>query len=84
MRAMMIHSADLDGVKLNELPVPVPGLHEVRIRMRAATLNFRDLMRIQLLKPGAAPYVPLSCGCGEVDAVGAAGPTRSGPKYASN
>lgn len=67
MRAMMIHSTDLGGVKLVELPIPVPGPHEVRIRMRAATLNYRDLVRIRLFK---TPYVPLSCGCGEVDVVG--------------
>ncbi|TFZ02879.1 NAD(P)-dependent alcohol dehydrogenase [Ramlibacter henchirensis] len=70
MRAMMIHGPDFDGVRLNEVPVPVPGPHEVRIRMRAATLNYRDLTRVWLFKPGAAPFVLLSCGCGEVEAVG--------------
>lgn len=69
MRAMMIHSTELSGVKLEDLPIPVPGPNEMRIRMRAATLNFRDLMRIRHFK---MPYVPLSCGCGEVDAVGEA------------
>ena len=44
---------------------------EVRIKVRAASLNFRDLMLLRGVYPGVdAPVVPLSDGAGEVLAVG--------------
>jgi NADPH:quinone reductase-like Zn-dependent oxidoreductase len=67
---MMVHGADFGCVQSVDRPLPVPGSHEVRIRMRAATLNYRDVVILRRLKPGSEPYVPLSCGSGEVDAIG--------------
>jgi NADPH:quinone reductase-like Zn-dependent oxidoreductase len=55
-----------------DLPTPEPGSGQVRFRLRAASLNYRDLMickgvynpRLKL------PVIPLSDGAGEVTAVG--------------
>ena len=62
----------LDHLRPMERPDPVPGPHDVVLRMRAAALNFRDLAiarghyHIQV----SPPLVPLSDGAGEVVAVG--------------
>lgn len=77
MRVIEISGTDLDSLKLVEKPVPQPNAGEVLVRMIAATLNYRDLL---MVKAGASlnrkqPYVPLSCGCGEVAAIGS-GVTR--------
>ncbi len=55
-----------------DLPEPKPAAGQVVVRVRATSLNFRDLM---ILKGGYArganyPVVPLSDGAGEVVAVG--------------
>jgi NADPH:quinone reductase-like Zn-dependent oxidoreductase len=51
-----------------------PGPHEVVVKVRAASLNRRDLMVMDGTYPVPATVgvVPLSDGCGEVVAVGAA------------
>lgn len=36
--------AGLSGLERIDLPTPQPGPHEVVVRMRAAALNYRDLM----------------------------------------
>ncbi len=71
----------LDSIELRQYPTPEPGPGEVLVRLRAATLNFRDLLFIKGILPNmtAEPdYVPLSCGAGEVLAVGE-GVTRVQP-----
>ncbi|MFI6154098.1 NAD(P)-dependent alcohol dehydrogenase [Kitasatospora sp. NPDC051170] len=62
----------LDGLVVREEEVPEPGPHEVLVRVRAASLNRRDLMILDGTYPvPAAPgVVPLSDGAGEVVAVG--------------
>jgi hypothetical protein len=68
----------LDALKLREAEVPQPGAGQVAVRIRACSLNHRDLNIVfggytsHALKPGA---IPLSDGAGEVTAVGA-GVTR--------
>lgn len=63
----------IDSLQIREADVPQPGRRQVLVRMRAASLNFRDL----LISGGAYPVgvpdlvVPLSDGAGEVVAVGA-------------
>jgi NADPH:quinone reductase-like Zn-dependent oxidoreductase len=67
----------VDGIVLRSSDDPRPGLREVLIRVRASSLNYRDLM---VLKGGGRGptklgVVPLSDGAGEVVAIGA-GVTR--------
>lgn len=62
----------IDGIAIREAPVPEPGPGEALVRLRAATLNFRDLLCLQGQLPNAKEpeYVPLSDAAGEVIAVG--------------
>lgn len=60
------------ALKLVEVPVRQPGEHEVLVRVKAVSLNRRDIyMRLgQYPGPIAPNLVPLSDGAGEVVAVG--------------
>jgi NADPH:quinone reductase-like Zn-dependent oxidoreductase len=66
-------AGSIDDLTPDEADIPVPGRHEVLVRMRAASLNYRDLMvatgRYARGRP-RADLVPLSDGAGEVMAVG--------------
>jgi NADPH:quinone reductase-like Zn-dependent oxidoreductase len=73
MKAWEIHSGfGIENLSLVERPDPAPGPHQVLVRMKAWSLNYRDLLvvtgkynpRLKL------PMVPLSDGAGEVAAVG--------------
>ena len=57
----------IDGVTRVTLPDPEPGADEVVVRVRATSLNYRDLM---LASGNREAIVPLSDGAGEVVAVG--------------
>ncbi|MDE2356399.1 MAG: NAD(P)-dependent alcohol dehydrogenase [Alphaproteobacteria bacterium] len=73
MRALQLTDGlGLDHLKVVELPDPEPGPGEVRLRMRAASLNYRDLLMINgVYGPQTPlPLTPFSDGCGIVDAVG--------------
>jgi NADPH:quinone reductase-like Zn-dependent oxidoreductase len=73
MRAFHIDRFDdLSGLKIREHDVPEPGPHEVLIRVRAAALNYRDLMILNRTYPvpGHEGVIPLSDGAGEVVALG--------------
>lgn len=61
----------IDGMELSERPLPEPRAGEVAVRMRAASLNYRDLLTVQG-RGGAykLPLIPFSDGAGEVIAVG--------------
>lgn len=68
-------ATDLDGLVLEDMPMPEPGAGEVRIRIHAVSLNYRD----QLVLKGqfanhlpARDLIPISDGAGEIDAIGAA------------
>lgn len=65
-------SFGLDNLKLAERPDPKPGYGQVLIRVRACSLNYRDLLTIQgAYNPRQPlPLVPLSDGVGEVVEVG--------------
>jgi len=73
MRAYRIESfGSVDGIVLGESPDPQPGTREILVRVRATSLNYRDLM---VLKGGGRGptkqgVVPLSDGAGEVVALG--------------
>jgi NADPH:quinone reductase-like Zn-dependent oxidoreductase len=60
-----------DGLRLNEIAEPTPGSGEVLVRVRANSLNYRDLM-VADGRYGRAelPLVPLSDGAGEIVALG--------------
>ncbi len=65
-------SFGLDHVRISERPVPVPGTGEVLIKMRAASLNYRDLGVINgFYNPNLKlPFIPVSDGVGEVVGLG--------------
>ncbi|KRE50157.1 zinc-dependent alcohol dehydrogenase family protein [Paenibacillus sp. Soil724D2] len=61
-----------EELNITELDIPTPGPHEVLIRMKAASLNYRDLVILSGLMPIEIkfPFIPLSDGAGEIVAVG--------------
>ena len=68
----------VDGIVLRSSEDPRPGPKEVLMRVRASSLNYRDLM---VLKGGGRGptklgVVPLSDGAGEVAAAPSARPSR--------
>src|ERR1700731_2444490 len=81
VKKMRVYQLDrpgsLDGLVVAERNVPSPAVGEVLVRVRASSLNVRDLMIINGEFPMPVPpgRVPLSDGAGEVVAVGA-GVTR--------
>ena len=77
MRAIEAGGFGLDRLAEVKKPVPQAGAGEILIRLKAATLNYRDLAILKgIYKPDLkAPFVPASDACGEVVAV-AAGVTR--------
>lgn len=72
MKAVELQGHGLERLEVIERPEPTPGPGEVLVRVRCASLNYRDLVvarggygdRIRL------PLVPLSDGAGDVVAVG--------------
>jgi NADPH:quinone reductase-like Zn-dependent oxidoreductase len=63
----------IDGLRLVERPDPTPGPRQVLIRVRATSLNYRDLITVEGKYARAAPkpdLIPLSDGAGEIVAVG--------------
>lgn len=68
----IIETTGPSGLRQVELPSPVPGHGEVRVRMRAVSLNFRDLGATRRERPGnlPLPFTVCSDGAGEVEAVG--------------
>ena len=65
-------SFGIENLAVTERPEPKTGPGEVKIRMRAASLNFRDLLMVQgLYNPRQPlPIIPCSDGVGEVVEVG--------------
>jgi NADPH:quinone reductase-like Zn-dependent oxidoreductase len=63
----------LENLRMAERPRPEPGPREALIRVRAASLNFRDHLMVEgHYNPRMKlPRVPLSDGAGEIVAVGA-------------
>ncbi|EFH82930.1 zinc-dependent alcohol dehydrogenase family protein [Ktedonobacter racemifer] len=66
------HLGDLDGLVLRDQEVPTPGPHEVLVRIRATSLNRRELMILNRTYPlpSKPNVIPVSDGAGEVVAVG--------------
>lgn len=85
MKAIRIEHHGLEGIELAEVQRPEPGNGEVLVRMRAASLNYRDLEVAMGAYHLAAelPLIPLSDGVGEVVELGAgAGELRVGDRVA--
>ena len=72
MRLFELLAFGLDHLKCVERPAPDPAADEVLIRLRAVSLNFRDLLVVQgKYNPHMQlPRVPLSDGAGEIVSVG--------------
>jgi NADPH:quinone reductase-like Zn-dependent oxidoreductase len=61
----------LDALTLVTCPEPQPGYGQILVRVRATSLNYRDLIIAKGQNPAIQyPVVPLSDGAGEVVAVG--------------
>lgn len=75
MKAVIIrkNASDIDAWTLAERPAPTPGPGEVLVRVRAASINYRDLMIARGLFGGDRKddLVPLADAAGEVVALGA-------------
>jgi len=82
MRVWTLPKAEgIDSLVLKESPTPRPAPGQVLVRMRAASLNYRDLMVVTGRYARGAPLpdlVPLSDGAGEVTETGP-GVTRVKP-----
>lgn len=72
MKAMRLHApASLTTLRLDDTwSAPDPGPGEIRVRLRAASLNFRDGLVVNGFFPVKDGLVPLSDGAGEVVALG--------------
>ncbi len=75
MKAWMLEkSFGIDSLAIGERETPRPGPHEVLIRVRAVSLNYRDLVFVEgkAMPHHPLPLVPGADCAGEVVAVGAA------------
>ncbi|TAK09322.1 MAG: NAD(P)-dependent alcohol dehydrogenase [Rhizorhabdus sp.] len=75
MRSLKISAPwGLDRLEIVDAPTPEPGPGQVRVRMKAAALNYRDLVIMQGRHVRGAlsevDIIPLGDGCGIVEAVG--------------
>jgi NADPH:quinone reductase-like Zn-dependent oxidoreductase len=78
MRVYELREWSLEHLRPGERPAPVAGPGQVLLRMRAASLNYRDLVVLRRgygALTGTLPLIPVSDGVGEVVALGA-GATR--------
>ena len=72
MKAFELRGFSFEQLVLTEHPTPQPGPGEVLVKLRAVSLNFRDLLVVQgKYNPRMKlPRVPVSDGAGEVAALG--------------
>ncbi|UUX50598.1 NAD(P)-dependent alcohol dehydrogenase [Nisaea acidiphila] len=68
----IVSDGGVDALALNERPNPKPGFGQVLVRVRASSINYRDLSTIEDPVPRNIPYprIPNSDGAGEVVEVG--------------
>ena len=72
MKLFELRSFGDDGLTMTERGDPSPCLGEVIVKMKFASINFRDFMIAKgFYNPNLSlPLIPLSCGSGEVVAIG--------------
>lgn len=72
MRRYEFHGTGIDALRMVEVPSPVPGPHEVLVRVHAVSLNHRDLLNAggTFGDPPRSGLVPCSDCSGEVVVVG--------------
>ena len=71
MKAFELHPEEgFDALRLVERPRPDAGACDVRVRVRAVSLNYRDLMVARGSRKRARQIVPASDGAGEVIEIG--------------
>ncbi len=72
MKAVELRAWGVENLVLAERPEPRAGAGQALVRMRAASLNYRDLLMVrgEYNPKQRLPLVPCSDGCGEVVAVG--------------
>lgn len=72
MHVMRIHHpASLDNIRPGDAEAPAPGAGEIKVRLRAASLNFRDGLVASGFFPAPDGVIPLSDGAGDVVEIGA-------------
>ena len=72
MRALQARSKDLRDLALTRVAIPETGPDDILVRVKATSVNYRDLVVIKgVYKPNIGyPFVPLSDAAGEVVRVG--------------
>ncbi|MBA3319035.1 MAG: quinone oxidoreductase [Gemmatimonadales bacterium] len=85
MKAIRVHSTGgPQTLRLEEMPVPVPGTGQVLIRVEAAGVNFIDVYHRQGLYPVPLPFTPGREAAGVVERIGEEVTTcRPGDRVAS-
>ncbi|MBL8880634.1 MAG: NAD(P)-dependent alcohol dehydrogenase [Phycisphaerales bacterium] len=72
MRVYRLHDFGLEHLRLEQTDPPKPGIGDVLLRVRAMSLNYRDLLvaRGQYSKSIRLPGVPIADAAGEIVAIG--------------
>ena len=86
MLAWEIVSGDgVDALKLNKHKTPIPGPGQVRVRINASSINYRDLITIEGAGARKLPFptIPNSDGAGVVTAVGEGVKLQEGDRVTS-
>ena len=85
MRAWEINAPGVDALGLATRETPEPGPGQVRVKMKANSINYRDLTTIEDPEGRKLPYptVPNSDGAGVISAVGEGSPWSVGDRVAS-
>jgi NADPH:quinone reductase-like Zn-dependent oxidoreductase len=70
-RYQFINNSGLDALTVSTVREPEPGHGEIMMRVRAVSLNYRDLIYGKGQNPALSyPFIPVSDGAGEVVAIG--------------